>query len=116
MLNFFLTKKVVVRFILFYTFFTDYLSQKGFCAPSVARTRHWNSGRHRFSSFSVLLAGNTVIVIAVVVCDYFIVRRCYFFLSFSYLFSFSPLTFLIFNHMTKEKTSIGETPQEHRYL
>jgi len=35
MLNFFLTKKVVVRFILFYTFFTNYLSQKGFCAPSV---------------------------------------------------------------------------------
>ena len=34
MLNFFLTKKVVVRFILFYTFFTNYLSQKGFCAPS----------------------------------------------------------------------------------
>ena len=35
MLNFFLTKKVVVKFILFYTFFTNYLSQKGFCAPSV---------------------------------------------------------------------------------
>jgi len=34
MLNFFLTKKVVVRFILFYSFFTNYLSQKGFCAPS----------------------------------------------------------------------------------
>ena len=36
MLNFFLTKKVVVRFILFYSFFTNYLSQKGFCAPSEA--------------------------------------------------------------------------------
>jgi len=36
MLNFFLTKKVVVRFILFYSFFTNYLSQKGFCAPSVS--------------------------------------------------------------------------------
>ena len=34
MLNFFLTKKVVVKFILFYSFFTNYLSQKGFCAPS----------------------------------------------------------------------------------
>jgi len=39
MLNFFLTKKVVVKFILFYTFFTNYLSQKGFCAPSVT----WSS-------------------------------------------------------------------------
>ena len=36
MLNFFLTKKVVVKFILFYTFFTNYLSQKGFCAPSAS--------------------------------------------------------------------------------
>jgi len=34
MLNFFLTKKVVVKFILFYTFFTNYLSQKEFCTPS----------------------------------------------------------------------------------
>jgi len=39
MLNFFLTKKVVVKFILFYTFFTNYLSQKGFCAPSVGLAR-----------------------------------------------------------------------------
>ena len=37
MLNFFLIKKVVVRFILFHTFFTNYLSQKGFCAPSVVQ-------------------------------------------------------------------------------
>jgi len=42
MLNFFLTKKVVVRFILFYSFFTNYLSQKGFCAPSDIEVRyHW---------------------------------------------------------------------------
>jgi len=36
MLNFFLTKKVVVKFILFYSFFINYLLQKGFCAPSVS--------------------------------------------------------------------------------
>jgi len=33
-------------------------------------------------------------VIAVVVCDYFIARRCYFFLFLSYFFSFSFLIFL----------------------
>jgi len=53
------------------------------------------------------------IVIAVVVWDYFIARRCYFFLFLSYFFSFYFLTFLIFNHMTKEKTSIRGAHQEH---
>jgi len=47
MLNFFLTKKVVVKFILFYSFFTNYLSQKGFCAPS----EEWEtSKRHNASN------------------------------------------------------------------
>jgi len=45
MLNFFLTKKVVVKFILFYTFFTNYLSQKGFCAPSVENLKDHDSYR-----------------------------------------------------------------------
>jgi len=53
------------------------------------------------------------IVIAVVVCDYFLARRCYFFLFLSYFFSFSFLTISYFDHMTKEKTSIQGTPQEH---
>ena len=53
------------------------------------------------------------LVIAVVVCDYFLARRCYFFLFLYYFFSFSFLTFLIFNHMTKEKTSIRGAHQEH---
>ena len=52
-------------------------------------------------------------VIAVVVCDYFITRRSYFFLFLSYFFSFSFLTFLILFHMTKEKTSIHGAHQEH---
>jgi len=41
MLNFFLKKKVIVKFSLFYIFFTNCLSQKVFCVPSVSR-RGWN--------------------------------------------------------------------------
>jgi len=48
-------------------------------------------------------------VIAVVVCDYFIARRCYFFLFLFFIFLYP----LIFFHMTKEKTSIRGAHQEH---
>ena len=51
--------------------------------------------------------------IAVVVCDYFIVQRCYFFLSFLISFPFIFSLFLFSFHMTKEKTSIGGAHQEH---
>ena len=36
MLNFVCRKKGGLKFALFYTFFTNNLSQKGYCAPSVS--------------------------------------------------------------------------------
>ena len=36
MLNFFCRKKGGLKFTFFYTFFTNNLSQKGYCAPSVS--------------------------------------------------------------------------------
>ena len=62
MLNFFLTKKVVVRFILFYTFFTNYLSQKGFCAPSgmanYLRTSQYHSRITRLRRRLMMITGD----------------------------------------------------------
>ena len=39
MLNFVCRKKRGLKFVLFYTFFTNNLSQKGYCAPSVSKEK-----------------------------------------------------------------------------